>query len=84
MKRRIGENFIFFFWQLKVKKILLNYLDIVEFFEVFTKLLGSFVIWLNSDNFFATFCESRSNDARARADVDYDVALFNIAMTDLK
>ena len=36
------------------------------------------------DDFFATFCESRSNDTRARADVDNNVALFNIAMTDQK
>lgn len=56
MEGRVGENFVWLARQVVIYKILLYNLHILDTArgEILTKLLGSFVIWLDGNNFIAT------------------------------
>lgn len=84
MEWRIGKNLILAFGQFHFKKVLFANLNIFAFSDVFAEFFGGFVVWLHGNYLFAATRKRGGDYARSGTDIQYYVALFNIAVANQK
>ena len=81
---RVREDFVGLVWERHGEEVLLDDADVVDmiFLEVSAEFHRGGVVWFDSPDFAAFFAESKSNHTGTSTNVEDEVALFYIAMTD--
>lgn len=84
MEGWVGEDFVRLGWQVDLEKIFFDDADVFDlvFLEILAEFLGGAVVGFDGPNFTDALSQSNCNDTRTSADIEDEVALFEVAVAD--